>query len=262
MKALDVEQIARRGDIESVLFYMDKLTTAELGEDDDQQFGSAGARNAIFVLQLAAEYLHDKRENLKTAAAAPRESLAAQFTKARAQYEHTIAAATKEIAGRDKRIGELQKRVAIEEERARRMKAALGKCRRKESEVRRKRPARKEDSESEPGVIHDGLGSFRKSRRPQMIEVERPAKAPKFEAQVEPIPSRPAKPPKIERKPVPIRPQPAKPPPPRRKAALDLSEGEVRIGDDDSAGTLSGDLSFSLDAPISIEEEEEEEEPS
>jgi hypothetical protein len=180
------------------------------------------------VLQLTAEYLLSKKQDLEAAISAPRDSLADQFARTKAEYEAKVATATRSIAARDQRIAELQRKVALEEDLGRQVRAALRKAQtREELKLRRKRLRRAEDSEAEPGAIRDE--TVRKT----------------------------AKPPKIERKPVPIphiTAKQLKPKSSRKKPDFDLSEGEVRIDE----GTISGQSVMSSNG-MDFEMEEEEE---
>lgn len=63
-ESIDVDNIARNGDITSALFYMDKFVNATFTKTDLEQFGSKGALNAFLILQLGAEYLLSENAKL------------------------------------------------------------------------------------------------------------------------------------------------------------------------------------------------------
>lgn len=64
-ESIDVDQIARTGDINSVLFYLNQFMNANITKDDIKQFGTKGSLNAFLILQLGVEYLLNGYNKIK-----------------------------------------------------------------------------------------------------------------------------------------------------------------------------------------------------
>ena len=157
-ESIDVEQIVRKGDLASVLFYMDQFVSANITKEDIQNFGSKGALNAFLVMQLGVDYLLNQKQKLESEVAAQQPANAEMDAKHVEQYNMMVEAATKEIQARDAKLHEYEKRFKQMHDERRKAKVLLEKYRKKFRELkgngRRKRPV--DDSlESEPGALHD-----------------------------------------------------------------------------------------------------------
>jgi chromosome segregation ATPase len=154
-----VDQIARTGDLDSVLFYLDKFVTANLTEEDrSEKFGTAASVNAFTILQLGADYLRDRHQELSEELARPEQSAAEQFRRRKDEFEETRAKAFRALEDRDARIKELRQQLAKEEEKAKKLKALLHRARQKVKDRERSSPRTKikrTETDSEPGAIDD-----------------------------------------------------------------------------------------------------------
>lgn len=64
-ESLDPGEFVRRGDLRSVLFYMNQFMNATITKEDLKKFGSKGALNAFLILQLGTEYLLNEYNRLE-----------------------------------------------------------------------------------------------------------------------------------------------------------------------------------------------------
>jgi hypothetical protein len=100
IESIAVHQIAQAGDLDSVLFYMDQLATAGISEDDNHYFTTPSALNGFMILQLAADYPIQRRNEMLF----PDRSAAEQFQKTEHEFSLVMARAMKVIADRDAQI--------------------------------------------------------------------------------------------------------------------------------------------------------------
>lgn len=160
-ESIDVEQIVRKGDLTSVLFYMDQFVSANITKEDIQNFGSKGALNAFLVMQLGVDYLLNQKQRLEAEAAAQQPANAEMDAKHVEQYNMMVEAATKEIQARDAKIHEYEKRFKQMHEERRKAKALLEKYRKKFRQLKggggggKKKRTAGDTYESEPGALHD-----------------------------------------------------------------------------------------------------------
>ena len=176
-ESIDVEQIVRKGDLASVLFYMDQFVSANITKEDIQNFGSKGALNAFLVMQLGVDYLLNQKQKLESEVAAQQPANAEMDAKHVEQYNMMVEAATKEIQARDAKLHEYEKRFKQMHDERRKAKVLLEKYRKKFRELkgngRRKRPV--DDSlESEPGALHDET-AYRELKLMQQQQSKAPA---------------------------------------------------------------------------------------
>jgi hypothetical protein len=154
-----VDQIARTGDLDSVLFYLDKFVTANLTEEDrSEKFGTAASVNAFTILQLGADYLRDRHQELSEELARPEQSAAEQFRRRKDEFEETMGRALRAQNVRKARIEELRQQLAKEEEKAKKLKALVPRVRQKVKDHERSsrwRKIKRTETDSEPGAIHD-----------------------------------------------------------------------------------------------------------
>jgi hypothetical protein len=158
IESITVDQIAQAGDLDSVLFYMDQLATAEISEDDSHHFTTPSALNAFMILQLGADYLIQHWNELSF----PDKSAVEQFQKTEHEFSLVMARATKAVADRDAQIRKLQAFIGQEEAKSGKLKALLEKGRNKVRSLGQKhRRRRRDDTDAEPGAINDTVAMRR-----------------------------------------------------------------------------------------------------
>lgn len=62
-ETIDVNEIVKTGDVESVNFYTERFIKANFTDDDYKHFNSKGALNAFLLFQLSAEYYMAKKDS-------------------------------------------------------------------------------------------------------------------------------------------------------------------------------------------------------
>lgn len=62
-ESIDVDEIVRNGDINSLKFYLDSFVNANITEEDSKKFGSKGALNIFLLMQLGVDYLSTQFHN-------------------------------------------------------------------------------------------------------------------------------------------------------------------------------------------------------
>lgn len=150
-ESIDIEQIVRSGDLNSVMFYMDQFVNANITKDDIPNFGSKGALNAFLVMQLAVDYLLNQR-------ALQQPAMAQSDAQHIERYNKMVELATKEINARDAQIAEYNKKFKQMHDERRKAKDLLEKYRRKFKEMKgnmKKSTKQTAVEDSEPGALHD-----------------------------------------------------------------------------------------------------------
>ena len=155
-ESIDVDQIVRKGDLNSVEFYMEQFAYANIQKDDLKQFGSKGALNAFLILQLGCDYLMAQRNQ------APPPSTNEPDQKLLEQYNQNIKAASDSIMQHKAMIKKLQSQISqLKDDRAKE-KAIIDKYRKKVKKMKeelKNRPSRrtttKTMTDTEPGALHD-----------------------------------------------------------------------------------------------------------
>lgn len=155
-ESIDVDQIVRKGDLNSVEFYMEQFTYANIQKDDLKQFGSKGALNAFLILQLGCDYLIAQRNQ------APPPSTNEPDQKLLEQYNQNIKAASDSIMQHKAMIKKLQSQISQLKNDRTKEKAIIDKYRKKLKAMKEKlkdRPSRhtvtKTMTDTEPGALHD-----------------------------------------------------------------------------------------------------------
>lgn len=156
-ESIDIEQIVRRGDLNSVMFYMDQFVNANITKEDVQHFGSKGALNAFLVMQLAVDYLLNQKQRLEAEIAAQQPVSAQVDAQHIEKYNQMVECATKEINARDAQIAEYKKKFEQMHEERRKAKVLMEKYRRKFKEMKggAKKASKQIIEDSEPGALHD-----------------------------------------------------------------------------------------------------------
>ncbi|OHT06521.1 hypothetical protein TRFO_25402 [Tritrichomonas foetus] len=160
-ESIDIDQIVRRGDLNSVLFYMDQFLNATITKDDLKQFGSKGALNAFLILQLGADYLMNQKSRLEAEMASQKPNNEQVNANLIAQYNYNIDLASKNIQQRDEQIAVLKRQVAQMKQERKQHKSLLQKYHKKFAQLKGKKPSKKKEthniieSEDEPGALHD-----------------------------------------------------------------------------------------------------------
>lgn len=62
-ESIDVDEIVRRGDLNSLKFYLESFVNANITEEDSKKFGSKGALNLFLLMQLGVDYLLTQYQN-------------------------------------------------------------------------------------------------------------------------------------------------------------------------------------------------------
>lgn len=154
-ESLEVDQISRKGDLQSVLFYMEQFAFANIRDEDYKQFGSKGAMNAFLLLQLGCEYL------LAQKAMNPPHSTNEADSQLLAQYNQNIKAATESVKSHKAKIAKLEEQNAqLREDRKKEMEV-INQLREKlkRAKIRlgckNKKKMGHETTDTEPGALHD-----------------------------------------------------------------------------------------------------------
>ena len=161
-ESIDVDQIVRKGDLNSVEFYMEQFVFANLTKDDYKQFGSKGALNAFLILQLGCDYLMAQRNQ------APPPPTNEADQRLVEQYEKNINEAKKAILDHKKMIEKLQQQVKqlhadreTQDKVIKQYKNKLGKIKQKmksnstSNKHKRGNTNTKTLTDTEPGALHD-----------------------------------------------------------------------------------------------------------
>lgn len=139
-ESLEVDQIARKCDLTSALFYTKQFSEARVDDSDLENFGSKGALNAFRILQLGAEYL---MKQVKQPVPQPPVMVPSE------QYNRMMETATKEIQARDMRIHEYEEAFKQMQEELRQAETLIQKYKRKLKDAK--------ESDSEPGIVIDDI---------------------------------------------------------------------------------------------------------
>jgi hypothetical protein len=162
MESIAVDQIAQAGDLDSVLFYTEQLATAGISEDDSHHFGTPSALNTFMILQMSADYLIQRRDELEDELSFPDRSAAERFHKTEHEFGLVMARATKAVADREAQIRKLEVFIGQEGAKSRKLKALLEKGRRRLRGLRpTHRRRRRDGNDTEPGAINDTLTARR-----------------------------------------------------------------------------------------------------
>ena len=158
-ESIDVDQIVRKGDLNSVEFYMEQFVYANLTKDDYKQFGSKGALNAFLILQLGCDYLMAQRNQ------APPPSTNEADQRLVEQYEKNINEAKKAILEHKKMIEKLQQQVKqlhsdreTQDKVIKQYKTKLAKMKQKMKSSSHRPHGKTETktlADTEPGALHD-----------------------------------------------------------------------------------------------------------
>ena len=149
-ESIDIEQIVRRGDLASVLFYMDQFINATITKEDLKQFGSKGALNAFLILQLGADYLMAQKNRLEMELENQKPNNEQANASLVAEYNKNMEIAVKHIQKRDERIAELRKReVDLLQEREKHKKL-LQKYHKKFLSLKSKRSGKRNKTQKKP----------------------------------------------------------------------------------------------------------------
>jgi len=149
-ESLDVDQIVRRGDLQSVEFYMQQFAFANISKEDFKQFGSKGALNAFLILQLGCDYLLSQREGAPPSTAEPDQKLLEQ-------YNANIKAASDAISAHKETIEKLKNQnKALHDDRSK-LKKIIEKYRTKLHTLKKetKKPRSLKKTDTETGALHD-----------------------------------------------------------------------------------------------------------
>ena len=116
MANIDVETIARTGDVASIEYLMQPLAFANITQQDTEYFGTRASLHAFLILQMAVEVLMAKLANIP-ANAMPQQPPPQQVTPHQvAQYEAKIDLLNKDIRSRDLIINNLTERLRLAEQ--------------------------------------------------------------------------------------------------------------------------------------------------
>ncbi|KAH0786401.1 Zinc finger protein [Histomonas meleagridis] len=156
-ESIDIETIVKRGDLNSVLFYMSHFTYANITKEDLSHFGSKGALNAFLIMQLANDYLLAQKK--KSESEMKKQVIPPEIVE---QYNQNLDLASKEIEKRDNQIATLRKQVSQMHEERKKVKILIKKYEEKfkklKSQTKTTTKPRKHIrtfSDTEPGAIHD-----------------------------------------------------------------------------------------------------------
>lgn len=62
-ESMDVDAIVRRGDLNSLKFYLESFVNVDITEEDSKKFGSKGALNLFLLMQIGIDYLLAQCQN-------------------------------------------------------------------------------------------------------------------------------------------------------------------------------------------------------
>ena len=152
-ESIDVEQIVRKGDIQSIEFYISQFVNSNITKDDLKYFGSKGALNAFLILQLGVDYLLNQRNNLNSTNIEPDPIFLEQ-------YNNNIKIASESINSHKLIIEKLKEQnKKLHDDRNKQMKI-IEKYRYKFNLLKKKLLIKKKKksknlNDTEPGMIHD-----------------------------------------------------------------------------------------------------------
>lgn len=111
-ESIDVDEITRKGDLGAVEFYLQSLIKANITKEDASHFGSKGAINVFMLMQLGLDYLLTQVHNYSLNTAIEKQNDYQQTaSQLYSQYEHTLQAASQQIAERDATIARLRQNI-------------------------------------------------------------------------------------------------------------------------------------------------------
>lgn len=163
-EAVDVVDIARRGDVGSVGFYLQSLLYANVTRPDAERFGSKAAMNMFMIMQLAIEYMTAHAGDSAALALFAQQYQHVQTAAAcQVQYEQTVAEAHQQILSREASIARLKQRCGQLDKELTKSKSVIRKLRKTVAKER----ARKE---SEQTGTDDDEPQRRRLKEPGLIE--------------------------------------------------------------------------------------------
>lgn len=114
-ESIEPDQIVRKGDLKSVLFYMEKFMNVNITKEDAKKFGTKGALNAFLILQLGVEYLFSELNKPKDEQ---------EIIDLRNQYNEEIDKYNEELQKREYQIKKLKEQVDTLKDRMKKIKNA------------------------------------------------------------------------------------------------------------------------------------------
>jgi hypothetical protein len=141
--AVDPTQMAQQGDLNSVLFFADKLTCANISEAEAKEFGTRSALNAFMVLQLACDYYQSRNDV----------DAALEYTERVKEFNRQILFAKDELEKARERVDELTALVARQKQQEQKLHAMLKKSLARCKKLRNKAMSSPTEELTETGAV-------------------------------------------------------------------------------------------------------------